>query len=73
MLLSGLCHILIIAWYPTAAKTVVDLRESMLGIGSAWFLLAVLPSAALGLAGRSRKTARETEVRQGWFFLGFRV
>ena len=43
----------------------MDLRESMLGIGSAWFVLAVLPCAALGVAGRSRKTAWETEVRKG--------
>ena len=43
----------------------MDLRESMLGIGSAWFVLAVLPCAALGIAGRSRKTAWETEVRKG--------
>ena len=50
----------------TAAETIVDMRESMLGVGSAWFLLAVLPCAALGLAGRSRKTARETEVHEGF-------
>ena len=32
----------------------LDLREDMLGIGSGWFVLAVLPCVARGLFGLAR-------------------